>query len=59
MVVTIGGEGEANGVSVWEDETVLEIGAPGWLSWFSVRLMISGQVMIPGPWDQAPHWALY
>ena len=40
---------------------MLSIGAPGWLSWFSVQLLISAQVMISGAWDQAPcqapHWA--
>jgi len=33
-------------------------GAPGWLSWLSVRLLILVQVVISGSWDQAPHWVL-
>ena len=32
-------------------------GTPGWLSWLSVQLLISTQVMIPGSWDLAPGWA--
>ena len=36
-------------------------GAPGWLSWISIRLLISAQVIISGSWDlalcQAPHSA--
>ena len=35
-------------------------GAPGWLSWLSVWLLILAQDMIPGSWDralrQAPRW---
>ena len=30
----------------------------GWLSWLSVWLLISAQVMISWSWDQAPHWVL-
>ena len=37
------------------------IGAPGWLNWLSIQLLISSQVMIPGSWHQTPclalHWA--
>ena len=33
-------------------------GVPMWLSWLSVWLLISAQVMISQLWDQAPHWAL-
>ena len=36
----------------------LPMGAPGWLSWLSVWLLISAQVMISGSWDRAPHRAL-
>ena len=38
---------------------VTEVGAPEWLSWSSVQLLISAQVTIPGSWDQALHQALY
>ena len=31
--------------------------APEWFSQLSVRLLISGQVMIPGSWDLALCWA--
>ena len=35
-------------------------GAPGWLSWLSVRVLILARVMIPGLWDWAlsgtPRW---
>ena len=34
------------------------LGAPGWFSWLSSRLLISAQVMISGSWDWAPCWAL-
>ena len=33
-------------------------GVPSWLSWLSVWLLISAQVIISGLWDWAPHWAL-
>ena len=33
------------------------VGAAGWLSQLSDSLLISTQVMIPGLWGQAPHWA--
>ena len=33
------------------------MGAPGYLSWFSVWLLILAQVMIPGSWDRDPHRA--
>ena len=29
-------------------------GLRGWLSWLSVQLLISAQVMIPESWDQVP-----
>ena len=31
-------------------------GAPGWLSWLSIRLLIWAQVMISRSWDRAPRW---
>ena len=31
------------------------LGALGWLS--HLKHLLLSQVMIPGPWDQAPHWA--
>ena len=34
-------------------------GAPGWLSWLNVWLLILAQVMISQTWDQAPRWALH
>ena len=34
-------------------------GAPGWLSWLSIWLLISAQVMILGLWDWAPRPALH
>ena len=30
---------------------IIVVGAPGWLSWLSILLSISVQVMIPGTWD--------
>ena len=32
-------------------------GASEWLSWLSVLLLISVQVMVSQLWDQALHWA--
>ena len=34
------------------------LGAPGYLSQLSIRLLILAQVMISGSWDWAPCWAL-
>ena len=34
------------------------LGEPGWLSTLSVQLLILAQIMMPGSWDGAPHWAL-
>ena len=33
-------------------------GAPRWLSWLSIRLFISAQVLMSGSWVWALHWAL-
>ena len=33
--------------------------APGWLSLFSIRLLILAQVVTSGLWDPAPHQALH
>ena len=35
----------------------LVLGAPGWLSWLSVRLLILAQVTVSGLWVGAPSWA--
>ena len=35
----------------------IRAGAPGWLHWLSIRLLISAQVMNQNSWDQAPHRA--
>ena len=35
------------------------LGAPGWLSWVSVQLLILAQVMISGSCDRALHQALH
>ena len=35
-----------------------QTGAPRWLSWLSIRLLILAQVMISRLWDWALHWAL-
>lgn len=34
-------------------------GAPGWLGQFNFLLMISAQVITPGSWGGALHWALH
>jgi len=34
------------------------VGAAGWLSQLSIRLLISAQVTIPGLWHRAPDWTL-
>ena len=31
---------------------------PGWLSWLSMGLLISAQVVVLGSWDGALRWAL-
>ena len=36
-----------------------DFGIPGWLSWLSLQLLISAQVMILELWDWAPSWALH
>ena len=37
----------------------LFIGASGWLSQLSIRLLILAQAMTPGSWDLAPHQSPY
>ena len=42
------------------EEQLLErahLGAPGWLCWLGIRLLISAGVIISGSWDGAPHQA--
>ena len=53
---------------IWEDHNTWRlknillknkwVGAPGWLSWLSIQLLISVQVMISPSWDGAPGCAL-
>ena len=38
---------------------LMKRGVPGWLSWLSIWLLISAQVMIPLLWVWAPHGVLH
>ena len=38
-------------------EEIMANGAPEWISWLSIRFLISAQVLISGLWIQAPCWA--
>ena len=33
------------------------LGAPGWLSWLNIQLLVSAQVVISRSWDRALQWA--
>ena len=44
----------------WRDYNLKAVlGIPGWLSQFSIQLLISVQVIISGSWDGAPSGALH
>ena len=42
----------------WRADSKIHMGgAPEYLSQLRVRFLILAQVLIPGSWDQVPHWA--
>ena len=48
-----GGVGGVSSFTELQSLKSISSGEPGWLSRLGVRLLISAQVMIPGPWDGA------
>ena len=48
-----------SGAHLFGQGVAVKIGAPGWLSRLSIRILISAQAVISWLWDRAPHQALH